>query len=124
MDRRVLAFTLAASVLTGILFGLAPALQISKSDVQESIKESGTRRIGQPAAQSFAQASLIVGEVALSVVLLARRGSVVSQSCFACNRSTPGSVRNKCSTLRLSPAGTNFATDADYIKYYDQVLEG
>ncbi|MFN2493626.1 MAG: ABC transporter permease, partial [Pyrinomonadaceae bacterium] len=41
IDWRVLGFTLGASLLTGILFGLAPALQISRSDVQESLKESG-----------------------------------------------------------------------------------
>jgi len=41
MDWRVLGFTVVASVLTGFLFGLAPALQISKPDVQESLKESG-----------------------------------------------------------------------------------
>ena len=55
MDWRVLGFTLGASVLTGILFGLAPALQISRSDVQESLKESGRGASEQQASQSFAK---------------------------------------------------------------------
>src|SRR5689334_11282840 len=46
MDVRVLVFTLAASVLTGIIFGLAPALQISRSDVQDAIRETGRGTAG------------------------------------------------------------------------------
>jgi putative ABC transport system permease protein len=55
LDWRVLIFTLVASVLTGILFGLAPALQISRTDVQESLKENRTERYRGPAATSFTQ---------------------------------------------------------------------
>ncbi len=53
MDLRVLGFTFAASVLTGILFGLAPALQISRSDVQEAIRETGRGTIGKSSSKSF-----------------------------------------------------------------------
>src|SRR6185503_6626419 len=70
IDLRVLGFTFAASMLTGILFGLAPALQISRSDVQEAIRETGRGASGSRRQSRFRQA-LIVVEVALSVVLLA-----------------------------------------------------
>src|SRR6185436_9847142 len=73
MDVRVLAFTFAASVLTGILFGLAPALQISRADVQDTIKETGRGTSGSRRQSRFRQA-LIVVEVALSVVLLVGAG--------------------------------------------------
>ncbi len=69
LDTRVLGFTLAASLLTGLLFGLVPALQASKFDLNEVLKEAGrsatasrtTRRLGS---------ALLVSEVALSVILL------------------------------------------------------
>src|ERR1044072_4878006 len=64
LDLRILGFTFVASVLTGILFGLAPALQISPAGVQESIRERGTSASRR---QNRFRQLLIVGEVALCV---------------------------------------------------------
>src|SRR5215218_715029 len=64
MDLRILGFTFAASVLTGILFGLVPALQISRPDVQEAIRETGRGASGSRRQNRFRQA-LIACEVAL-----------------------------------------------------------
>src|SRR5262249_46271477 len=66
MDWRVLGFTLAASVLTGFLFGLAPALQISRSDIHGSIRETGRGTAGSMRRTRVRQL-LIATEVALSV---------------------------------------------------------
>ena len=73
MDWRVFGFTLGASLLTGFLFGFAPALQISKTDVQEAMKETGRGTAGS-ARHTRLRHALIIAEVALSVVLLAGAG--------------------------------------------------
>ncbi len=66
----VLLFTLAVSVLTGILFGLAPALRCSRPNLVETLKD-GTRGAGSGARGQAMRSGLVVAEVALSVVLLA-----------------------------------------------------
>jgi predicted permease len=67
LDWRVLAFTLLVSILTSIIFGLAPALQSSKSDLQESLKEGGR---GAGGGSHRVQNCFVVSQVALGLVLL------------------------------------------------------
>jgi len=75
LDVRVLAFTLALSLLTAIVFGLAPAWQISRFDLRESLKEHG-QDVDSPSQRRF-RAAIVVGEVALAVVLLVGAGLLV-----------------------------------------------
>jgi putative ABC transport system permease protein len=121
IDLRVLGFTLAASVLTGIVFGLAPALQISRSDVQESIRETGRGAAGSLRQSRFRQA-LIVVEVALSVVLLAGAG-LLFRSFLRLQSVNTGFVSKQVLTAKLTPAGPGYINQADFAKFYDQVLE-
>jgi putative ABC transport system permease protein len=121
LDWRVLAFTLVASVLTGILFGLAPALQISRTDVQESLKESG-RGSSSGRRHNRLRNLLIVGEVALSVVLLVGAG-LLFRSFLQLQAVNTGFTPQQVLTVRLSPAGTKYRLDADYIAFYSQVIQ-
>ncbi len=121
LDWRVLIFTLAASVLTGILFGLAPALQISRSDLQESLKESGRNAAGGR-RQHRLRNLLIVGEVALSVVLLVGAG-LLFRSFLQLQAVDTGFKSEQVLSLQLSPAGTNYRRDADYISFYKETME-
>src|SRR5215217_3501494 len=121
MDWRVLAFTFTASVLTGILFGLAPGLQLSRRDVQETIRETGRGASGSLRQSRFRQA-LIIAEVALSVVLLAGAG-LLFRSFLHLQSVNAGFVAQQVLTARLSPSGTNFTTDAAYVNFYDRVME-
>jgi putative ABC transport system permease protein len=72
IDYRVLLFVFGISALTGILFGLAPALQASKLDVSSSLKEGG--RSGEGHRRTSARSLLLIGEVALSLILLVGAG--------------------------------------------------
>jgi putative ABC transport system permease protein len=121
LDWRVLAFTLFASILTGILFGLAPALQISKTDVQESLKESGRGSSGSRRHNRLRNL-LIVGEVALSVVLLVGAG-LLFRSFLQLQSVNTGFTPQQVLTVRLSPAGSNYRRDADYISFYSQAMQ-
>ncbi|HEV2349972.1 MAG TPA: ABC transporter permease [Terriglobia bacterium] len=71
LDARVLVFTLAASMLAGILFGLAPALKTSHIDLHETLKEGGR---GLSGVHHRAQSVFVVVEMALALVLLAGAG--------------------------------------------------
>jgi putative ABC transport system permease protein len=75
MDGRVLLFALAISVLTGILFGLAPALGATKTDLVTSLKEGGGGTIG--GARHKLRGALVVAEVALAFVLLTGAGLLI-----------------------------------------------
>ncbi|HKR59613.1 MAG TPA: ABC transporter permease, partial [Pyrinomonadaceae bacterium] len=121
LDWRVLVFTLLSSVFTGILFGLAPALQISNPDVHESLKESGRGTIGGR-RQNRLRSLLIVSEVALSVVLLIGAG-LLFRSFLQLQAVNTGFTSEHLLTLQLSPAGPRYRRDSDYISFYNQVLQ-
>jgi predicted permease len=74
VDGHVLAFTLGASLLAGILFGLAPALKISRTDVQASLKEGGRSLVR---TRNRAQGVLVVAEMAMALVLLVGAGLMI-----------------------------------------------
>ena len=121
IDLRILAFTFAASVLTGLLFGLVPALQISRPDVQETIRETGRGVSGSRRQNRFRQA-LIVVEVALSVVLLVGAG-LLFRSFMRLQSVNAGFSSEQVLTARLTPSGPNYRTNADGMRFYNQVIE-
>jgi putative ABC transport system permease protein len=121
IDLRILGFTFVASVLTGILFGLVPALQISRADVQDAIKETGRGTAGSRRQSRFRQA-LIVVEVALSIVLLVGAG-LLFRSFMHLQSVNTGFSAHHVLTARLTPAGPNYRTNADGTRFYNQVIE-
>ena len=68
LDARSLAYTVGISILTGIVFGLAPALQAARSNLQESLKEGGRGAAGSGRARL--RSGLVVAEIGMSLVLL------------------------------------------------------
>ena len=72
LDLRVLAAAAALSLVTGLLFGIVPALQLSRPDLLQSLKDGGRSGVG--AGRQRLRSALVVSEVALAVILLRRRG--------------------------------------------------
>ena len=73
IDRWVFGFTLLISVVTGVLFGLAPALQASKIELTEAMKE-GSRGAGAAAGRGRLRSALVVAEIAIALVVLIGAG--------------------------------------------------
>src|SRR2546428_2095670 len=69
MNIRVVVYTILIAIVTGIVFGLAPALQAARSDLHESLKDGG-RGAGGSVHRSRLRSSLVVGEIALAFVVL------------------------------------------------------
>lgn len=76
LDRYVLFFTFGMAMLTGVLFGLAPALNVSKPDPGNMLKETG--RGAAQGARNWMRSALIVSEVALSLMLLVGAGLLIN----------------------------------------------
>jgi predicted permease len=110
IDWRVLGFTLAISFLTGVLFGLFPALSASRTDLNSSLKESSNRS-GTGFRQSKARSLLVVTEVALALVLLV--GSALLIRTFIALRGVnPGFNPHNVLTMEMSLTGDRFQKTA------------
>jgi putative ABC transport system permease protein len=99
LDYRVVLFTIAVSVVTGVLFGLAPALQASKSDLNETLKQAG-RSAGDSPSRQRLRSVLVVSEFALALVLLIGAGLMV-KSFRRLQEIDPGFEPTKLLTTRL-----------------------
>ena len=106
VDWRVLGFTLGVSLLTGIVFGLFPAISASKTDLNSSLKESSNRS-GTGFRQSKARSVLVISEVSLALVLLV--GSALLIRTFAALRGVnPGFDSHNVLTMEMSLTGDRF----------------
>ena len=106
LDWRVLVFTLAVSLGTGILFGLIPALQGSRTDLTTALKESSGRS-GTGFRQNKARSLLVVTEVALALILLIGSALLI-RSAIELGRVDPGFDTTNVLTLRMSLTGPRF----------------
>ena len=114
VDWRVLAFTLAVSVLTGILFGLFPALTASRTDLNSALKESSSRS-GTGFRQGKTRSLLVVSEVSLALVLLI--GSVLLIRTFiALHAVDPGFDTQNVLTMEMSLTGDRFQQTAGVVQ--------
>jgi len=121
IDLRVLGFTLAASVLTGLLFGIAPALQSSRFDLNEALKDGG-RGGSDGRGRTRVRSLLIVAEVALSLVLLIGAGLLIKS--FSKLRNTdPGFDPSSTLTASLSLAPVRYDTDEKIADFYGRLVE-
>jgi putative ABC transport system permease protein len=118
IDRFVLAFTIGASMLTGILCGLVPALQLSRPDPGDALKDGD--RGGSGGHGTRTRQALVVAEVALSLVLLASAGLLV-RSLIGLQRVNPGFVTERALVMQLMLPQTRYSEPAAMIGFYHRL---
>jgi putative ABC transport system permease protein len=106
LDWRVLSFTILISLLTGVLFGLLPALQASSTDLSTALKESSGRS-GTGFRQSKTRSLLVITEMTLALVLLVAAALLIRTS-IALRSVKPGFDSHNVLTMQMSLAGARF----------------
>jgi putative ABC transport system permease protein len=121
IDLRVLAFTGGMAVLTGLAFGLVPALRSAGSNLLGSLNESGRSASRGPRHQRLSN-GLVVAEIALSVVLVASAGLLV-RSFIELNRVDPGFTSTRLVVARVSAPEQGYAEPERRRALFDRLLE-
>lgn len=120
LDLRVLLFALAVSVITGVIFGLFPALQLSRVDLNTSLREEGrSSSAGQGRAQ--VRNGLVVSQVALSLLLLIGAGLLL-RSFVRLKGVDPGFESHNVLTMSVSLPTVKYAKPEQQIAFFDELL--
>src|SRR5262249_3782154 len=120
LDGRVLGFTLGISLLTGIMFGLAPALQSSRGRLHETLKEGG--RSGRATTGRFIRGLLVVGEMALALVLLIAAGLFI-KSFARLQQVNPGFRPEGLLAMQLALPDYKYRKPEQIDGFFQQVLQ-
>jgi putative ABC transport system permease protein len=119
LDWRVLGFTLGVSVLTGVIFGLVPALQSAKTDLHETLKEGG--RAGAGAARGWMRSALVVVEMALALMLLIGAGLLI-RSFWRLQQVSPGFEPQHLLSMNVGLPDYKYREPAQKVNFFRQVL--
>lgn len=122
IDSKVLLFTVAISVGTGLLFGLAPAVRAGRRDLTGSLREGG-RGTSPSSAQGRLRGALVVGELALATVLLIGAMLMV-RSLLRLQSVEPGFDTAQVLTARVTAAGTRYDDEGARQRFFQQIAEG
>ena len=120
IDGAVLGFTLAISMLTGILFGLAPALGLTRVDLSESLKQGARQASG---GRELLRGSLVVSEIALALVLLTGAGLLLRSFVGLSGQARLGFNPRDVLTLSVAPHGERYRSATEQALFYWQALE-
>ncbi|HEX5889841.1 MAG TPA: ABC transporter permease [Pyrinomonadaceae bacterium] len=118
LDWMVLAFTIGVSFLTGILFGLIPAIQAGEVDVHETLKETGRGVSGR----QWLRSSLVVVEVATTLVLLIGAGLMI-RSFYLLQKVNPGFSYEHLTSFSVSLPQRKYANQETRASFYNRLLE-
>ncbi len=122
IDGRVLSFNLAVSLVSGIIFGLIPALQASRPNLNEALKEGG-RSQGASVGRQRLRKALIVAEVALALVLLVGAGLMVKGFARLTQNQKKGFDPHQVLTLRTTLPPSRYAEDRQIAAFLRQAQE-
>jgi putative ABC transport system permease protein len=120
IDEGVLAFAFALSLLTGIVFGLAPALQATGADLYESLKEGGRAASGGP--RRHLRGALVVTEIALAVVLLTGAG-LMMKSLLRLLRTDVGFDPRNLLTVTVALPASKYGEPNRQVNFYGRLVE-
>ena len=118
LDWTVLAFTAGISVLTGLIFGLLPAVQAGDVDVHETLKESGRGM----SSRHWLRSSLVVGEVAATLVLLIGAGLLI-RSFYRLQQVNPGFSHEHLTTFSVSLPEKKYEKVEAWAGFYNRLVE-
>ncbi|HKQ76027.1 MAG TPA: ABC transporter permease [Blastocatellia bacterium] len=118
VDWRVLFFTLALSALTGLIFGLAPALQASRPDLQQTLKEGGG---AATRGRHWLRNMLVVGEVAIAMTLLVGAGLMLN-SFLRLQRVNPVVDSDKLLSVEITLPETRYPEAAQAAAFFQELI--
>ncbi len=121
IDFRILLFTLAVTIVTGLMFGLVPALGSAKTNPGESLKE-GERTVGIGVRGSRLRNVFVVAEIGLAVVLLAGAGLLI-KSFLRLQSVSPGFDPQNILMVKVELPDSKYKQDAQIVQFFNQVLE-
>jgi putative ABC transport system permease protein len=120
VDGTVLAFAVCLSILTGLLFGLIPAISASRTDVNEALKEGG-RNTSSGSGRRMRNA-LVICEVGLALVLLVSAG-LTMKSFWKLQQVNPGFLADHVLTMEMElPTDAKYQKDAEQVEFFRRVL--
>jgi predicted permease len=119
VNAAVFAFTLLIALATGVLFGLAPALQAARTDLQQTLRESGRGSTGS-VRQLWLRNALVVGEVSLACILLFGAGLML-RSFVNMLRADPGFRPQHALTAAISLPHAKYKTAKEVVAFYDRL---
>ncbi|HVF41564.1 MAG TPA: ABC transporter permease, partial [Pyrinomonadaceae bacterium] len=122
LNLTVLGWTLGVTLLTGIIFGLAPAVEATRVDLNDTLKEGGKGSSGQSARSRAVRSVLVVAEVALALVLLVSAGLLVKS--FVRMRSIDtGFDTENILTMVVRLPSAKYSDDPQQVAFFRQALE-
>jgi len=120
LDLRVLGAAAGMSLLTGLLFGIVPALRLSKPDLAQALKDGGRGSVGT--GRQRLRSALVVAEIAIAVVLLVGAALFIG-SFVALMRVDPGFDPSNVLTVQVTPRWEPGKEGADVTQVYQQILD-
>jgi putative ABC transport system permease protein len=120
-DWRVLAFAISVSVLTGLIFALAPAIKAMRVDVNHALKQGGGKGpIGDD--RGLMRQGLVVSEIALALILLIGAALLI-RTFLGLRRIDPGFDPRNVLTFEVAPNGQQYNTTGKHLDYTQRALE-